>query len=65
MILCRVEWVGILIFLKLHNIIKETKSGKLLIDRDLMKKDLSEIAGISSTCIASWVEMKMLIQTSL
>lgn len=25
---------------------------KLLIDRDLKKKDLSEMAGISSTCIA-------------
>lgn len=28
------------------------KLWKLLIDRDLKKKDLSEMAGISSTCIA-------------
>ena len=28
------------------------KLWRLLIDRDLKKKDLSEMAGISSTCIA-------------
>lgn len=28
------------------------KLWKLLIDRDLKKKDLSEMSGISSTCIA-------------
>ena len=39
------------------------KLWKLLIDRDMMKKDLAEKAGISNAQLQNLEGMKMLIQT--